>query len=250
MKKHIIISLFLSLPFFAHSQSLVEDLMSQNETLGYYQNRYPLKDPYTKLVDNSGNGFNALYGVRNFRAVLNGVVYRGGANNTHNKYGARSNSNPLPNIGLQNLCKEGFGTAIYLYNTNYNTAPKTTACASPFESKHTLNYIQQSPLSSTTALKNILNVVYKRLSDETATSPIYVHCWNGWHASGYTSAIILRQFCGYTGDQAVNYWNLNTDGNNVGSAYNSIRTKIRAYKVDPSMSIASSLQAQICPAKR
>ena len=40
-----------------------------------------------------------------------------------------------------------------------------------------------------------------------------MHCWNGWHASGYISALSLRQFCGVSGSDAVAYWIRNTDNN-------------------------------------
>ena len=244
MKKLILLAILC--PALSYAQPL-ETLVNQEESIYHYQTRYPLRDPYRKLVDNQGNGFEDLYGVRNFRAVLNGVVYRGGANNAYNKNGKRANSNPLPTAGLKNLCEEGFGTAIYLYDTNYQTAPKVTSCGSELESSNTLNYMQESVLLSETSAKKVLNLIHKKLTSDSDQSPIYMHCWNGWHASGYISALTLRQFCGYTGDQAVNYWNLNTDGNNKGSNYDRIRTKIRAYKVDSSIPLGSALKAKVCP---
>lgn len=68
----------------------------------------PTSYPSDKLVDNTGEGYDALYGTRNVRAVLNGVYYRGGANNYYNKHLKRKNSNPLPDEGLLHLCEEGF----------------------------------------------------------------------------------------------------------------------------------------------
>jgi hypothetical protein len=224
---------------------------NQAESVTYYQNRYVLKNAYDKLVDNHGNGYENLYGVRNFRAVLNGVVYRGGANNTYNKYGQRGNQNPLPAGGLTNLCEEGFGTAIYLYSTNYSSAAKTTNCKSAIDgSAQKLNYMQVSPLASDTEARKILNIIYKKLTTDTDHSPIYMHCWNGWHASGLISAYTLRQFCGFTGEQAVAYWDRNTDGANVGSSYDKIRARIRAFTPDTSMKIDSALKAQICPSNK
>jgi hypothetical protein len=85
-----------------------------------YRTRYRLSDARQKLVDNQGNGFSLLYGTRNFRSVLNGVYYRGGANNYYHKTNKRDNMNPLPTDGLQNLCEEGFSTALYLYSANYS----------------------------------------------------------------------------------------------------------------------------------
>lgn len=87
-----------------------------------FRRRYPLATAKAKLVDNYGNDFEPLYGVRNFRAVLNGVYYRGGANNAYHRSDKRGNQNPLPEDGLLNLCTEGFATAIYLYAANFETA--------------------------------------------------------------------------------------------------------------------------------
>lgn len=224
---------------------------NQPESIAYYQNRYVLKTPYEKRVDNRGNGYEKLYGVRNFRAVLNGVVYRGGANNAYNKYGKRANSNPLPSQGLSNLCKEGFGTAVYLYSTNYNTAPKVKNCVSRIDgSAQRLNYVQLSPLSSSSAATKILTMIHKKLTTDTDHSPIYLHCWNGWHASGLISAYTLRQFCGFTGEQAVRYWDRNTDGVNQGANYDRLRAKIRAFKPDPKLTISSAVKAQVCPSSK
>jgi hypothetical protein len=217
------------------------------EVLYYYQNRYLLKNPYDKLIDNFGNGFENLYGLRNFRAVLNGIVYRGGANNAYNKHQKRSNQNPLPPEGLSHLCEEGFGTAVYLYTTNYAKAPKLTSCKSVLHQQHTLSYIQESPHLSEEAGHKVLSLIYNRLISPNDHRPIYLHCWNGWHASGLISAYTLRQFCDYSVDQAINYWNRNTDGNNSGKVYDRLRARIRAFKPDPAMTIDKNLQAQICP---
>lgn len=214
-----------------------------------YKTRYSkISDPYVKLVDNRGNGYEDLYGVRNFRAVLNGVYYRGGANNVYNREGARSNSNPLPTTGLENLCKEGFSTAIYYYTTNYGTAPKVVNCRDRLDYNTTLNYKQISSLTaSTTTNEAILSLVYDRIKGKLK-GPIYGHCWNGWHASGYAAAIILKQFCGYTDDQAEAYWRKNTDGND-GSSYASVVTKVRAFKPVAKFAISAAESAKICPKK-
>jgi hypothetical protein len=43
----------------------------------YYKQRYNGGDLTYKVVDNKGNGFDALYGARNLRPILYGVAYRG-----------------------------------------------------------------------------------------------------------------------------------------------------------------------------
>ena len=177
-----------------------------------YRARYNIPNANAKLVDNQGNGFDPLYGVRNFRSVLNGVYYRGGANNYYNKHLKRDNQNPLPDEGLTNLCEEGFSTAIYLYDTRYSTAPHQVSCRMANGQSNQLEYKQLSILSaSNTELQSLLQSMLDHVRNP-ALGPIYSHCWNGWHASGLTAAYTLRQFCGFTGDEAVQYWNSNTDG--------------------------------------
>ncbi len=180
-----------------------------------YRQRYGLTDVFTKLVDNLGNKFDNLYGVRNFRVVLHGVYYRGGANNVYNKIdGIRANENPLQPSGLQNLCEEGFANAIYLYPTNYNTAAKITNCKNFKNETQTLNYENIIGLDKThnsIFISKIYNVI-----KGTAAGPVYGHCWNGWHSSGYVASMMLKQFCAYTDAQALDYWIKNTDKNDAG----------------------------------
>lgn len=221
-------------------------LLNPPTSFDLYQARYPLTDTHTKLVDNRGNGFEPLYGVRNFRAVLNGVVYRGGANNSYNKYGKRGNSNPLPTVGLNNLCKEGFGEAVYLYPTNYASAPHEVNCQSFGKRSVKLTYSHLTPFSNADVTKVFTKV--QASLDHPEKGPIYLHCWNGWHASGLISALILRQFCGMGAEAAVSYWNLNTDGNAPASQYGDIRARIRAFKPIAGFQISAALQRDVCPA--
>ena len=215
---------------------------------GAHRERYPLKTASEKLVDNQGNGFEKLYGVRNFRAVLNGVYYRGGANNVYNKHGKRKNSNPLPAAGLENLCEEGFSQAVYLYSTNFSGAPKSVRCRDFQGNENVLTYSQISPLSYRREdQRELLTLIHDRIRDPRR-GPIYDHCWNGWHASGFVAAITLRQFCGFTKEQAVAYWNLNTDGNNKSPGYNKVRNQISAFQPFADLDISEAERAAICPA--
>ena len=211
-----------------------------------YRTRYPLADASAKLVDNRGEGREALYGVRNFRSVLNGVYYRGGANNVYNKYGKRNNSNPLTNAALTNLCQEGFTQAVYFYSTNFAGAAKTTRCRDFRGNDNVLTYSQISPLSYRRADQRVLlTMIHDRVRD-SRLGPIYGHCWNGWHASGFVAAITLRQFCGFSKDQAVAYWNKNTDGNN-GSSYNKVRNQVAAFEPFADLTISDAEKAVLCP---
>ncbi len=207
-----------------------------------YRLRYNLTDVYMKATDNHGNNYENLYGTRNFRVVLHGVYYRGGANNAYNREGVRNNSNPLPTTGLENLCREDFSTAIYFYPTNYNTAPKVTNCRTRTDQNNTLDYKQTSILNLGN-YNQILALIYSRIKGQLK-GPIYGHCWNGWHASGLAAAVTLKQFCGYTDDQAVAYWLKNTDGD---SNFPAVIKKVRDFKALAQFKISAEEASAICP---
>ncbi len=210
----------------------------------YYQTRYKETDLLYKIVDNWGNGFDSLYGTRNVRPILHGVAYRGGANNYYHKTNKRSNSNPLPNDGIDNLCKEGFSHSIYLYKKNWETAPTIDTCKCVNESKNVLEY-NQFDYFDDQHVYQMLEIVYKSAIDSTV-GPVYLHCWNGWHASGFISAIILKQFCGMSDLDATSYWDLGTDGANTSPRYNAIRERIKNFKPYSEFLLKDSLQNSIC----
>ena len=233
VKKVILLSMFL---FTLNSNSFPVEQIHE------YDLRYQLKSTNEKLVDNLGNNYEALYGVRNFRAVLSGLVYRGGANNSYNKYKKRANMNPLPEMGLENLCKEGFHDAIYLYPTNYNSAPKSVKCKTYKGEKSEINYSQITAFDEPNTEK-FLKLAYDMINDQKS-GPLYIHCWNGWHASGVISALMLRQFCGLSATEALNYWIENTDEHNVG--YDDLKARIKNFKPLEKYKISKESQKQIC----
>jgi hypothetical protein len=206
------------------------------------RDRYRLNDLYSKIVDNRGNGEERLYGVRNARLLFKNIL-RGGANNYYHRTNARSNTNPLPEDGLLNLCQEGFTSAIYLYETNFSTASKNVRCETREGGMNTLQYFNYPYSKSDSPLK-ALTLVHQHLTDNQGS--LYIHCWNGWHASGYISAISLIQFCGWNATDAVTYWDRNTDGVNTDPGYESIRKKIRNFKVFPELQISDELKKEFC----
>lgn len=235
---------FVSACFF--SIYLISPSLFAADNWADYNNRYKLTDPDMKLVNNRGDGFDLLYGTRNFRAVLPGMQYRGGANNLYHKDSKRDNQNPLPNDGLMNLCEEGFSSAVYLYATNYSTAPSEVSCVNRLNNlPNKLSYLQVSPFGDQ-GLKKIMTLVRESILSESI-GPIYTHCWNGWHASGLVSAVALRQFCNWSVDQAVAYWDRNTDGVNKDPYYEKSRDRIRTYQIADDLSIDKKLTAKICP---
>ena len=60
-----------------------------------------------------------FHGIRDYREVMPGVLYRGGANNGRG---------PLNQNQLDALCEEGMGTAYYLYSTGFH-GPSVTHCS-------------------------------------------------------------------------------------------------------------------------
>jgi hypothetical protein len=236
MKKvKLLIYSFLIIIFTVEIFPQFQDLKSQVE---YFEKRYKVNCVDEKITDNFGNGFDSLYGTRNMRTILFGIAYRGGANNFYHKSNKRDNQNPLPEDGLMNLCKEGFSDAVYLYGKNFETAPKHISCC-----ENTLKYWQISGNSSEEARK-IIEMVYEVITRKRK-GPIYFHCWNGWHQSGYIGAILLKQFCSFNNDQALNYWVRNTDGAHKG--HEQVKNRVLNFKPFNEFTIPKDLQDEICP---
>lgn len=243
----LFISCLSAFSFQTYAQSELETKRVENFNLAKevqkFKARYRVTYTSTKLTSNRGEGRYRLYGTRNFRVVLQGVLYRGGANNRY-MTPRRNNMNPLPTVGLKNLCKEDFSTAVYLYSQRYSKAPKQVSCASrDTGEQNTLRYKQYSPLSEE---KRILKLVYDRIKGRL-DGPIYTHCWNGWHASGLISAMALKQFCGWSKSEVRAYWVKNTDGNSRG--HSRVLRKLKYFKPYSEYNISSKERSLICPTK-
>ena len=211
-------------------------------------NSYHLTHTSQKLVDNRGRGYEPLYGTRNFRYVLRSVVFRGGANNQMHRTSPRDNRNPLPADGLKNLCSEGFGTAVYLYSRNYSSAPAEVKCRRNGSGDGRLAYVRLSPVSRP-ELRRILETIHAAILKPDEVGPVYLHCWNGWHASGLASALALRQFCGVDADTAVQYWERNTDGHNKENGYAGFREQIREFVPYRDLTVSAERRQEICPTR-
>ena len=75
--------------------------------------------------------------------------------------------------------------------------------------------------------------------------PVYLHCWNGWHQSGYVAAILLKQFCGYDTKTSLHYWEDCAD--NWTRGYDRIRNAIRDFEPIDRYRIPKEISDQICP---
>ncbi|MBK6951512.1 MAG: OmpA family protein [Crocinitomicaceae bacterium] len=211
----------------------------------FYIERYKEGDLMYKITDNKGNGFDSLYGTRNMRPVLHGVAYRGGANNYYHLTDKRDNQNPLPLDGMHNLCQEGFSGGIYLYRKGIDEYPMADTCSCIDQSWNTFNYHQLDYFDSTHVYEMMKMTYLSATNPEIG--PIYLHCWNGWHASGYVSAVMLKQFCEFSNWDAVNYWDLGTDGANTSPRYQEQRERIKNFEPYPEFMISDSLQKCLCP---
>jgi len=211
----------------------------------YYKERYIEKDLMYKVVDNKGNGFDSLYGTRNMRPVLHGVAYRGGANNHYHLTEKRHNHNPIPLDGMHNLCAEGFSNGIYLYRKGFENYPLGDTCQCRNEAWNNFKYHQYDYFDSAHIYK-MMEMTYLSATNPNV-GPVYLHCWNGWHASGFISALMLKQFCSFSNWDAVNYWDIGTDGANQEARYQKIREDIKKYEPYPEFLISDSLQKCLCP---
>ena len=67
-----------------------------------------------------------FHGIRDYREVMPGALYRGGANNGRGQ---------LNQNELDALCDQGLGTAYYLYSTGFETLSGAGARASPLHAR-------------------------------------------------------------------------------------------------------------------
>ena len=164
-------------------------------------------------------------GIRDYREVMPGVLYRGGANN------GRA---PLNQGELAALCDAGMGTAYYLYSTGFH-GPTVTHC-----SKGDLDYSYEGWEGKGRAI--IDQQIYNTIKSKG--KPVFIHCWNGIHATGAVAATALMQFCGISAKQAVEYWK-------VGIApklqYPSVIHNIQSFQPNPKLELTPEEQVTYCP---
>lgn len=166
-----------------------------------------------------------FHGIRDYRQVMPGVMYRGGADN------GRA---PLNQGELDALCEEGMGTAYYLYSTGFH-GPSVVHC-----SKGSLSYEYRGWQGNGRAA--IHQAIYDTI--KAKGKPIFIHCWNGIHATGAVAATALMQFCGMSSNQAVSYWK-------VGIAprvqYPSVIRDIQSFRSNPKLELTPEERITYCP---
>jgi hypothetical protein len=177
---------------------------------------------FTQKIMQTGSEF---HGIRDFREVMPGALYRGGANNGHA---------PLSHDELNALCEDDIGTAIYLYTTGFS-GPSVTHC-----SKGSLDYIDKGWEGQGRA------AVHKKIYDtiKSKGKPVFIHCWYGIHATGAVAATALIQFCSLSPKQAVDYWKV---GVPTKLQYSKVIQSIMSFKPDPSLQLTPEERDQYCP---
>ena len=167
----------------------------------------------------------SFHGIRDYREVMPGVLYRGGANNGRN---------PLKQAQLDALCEAGIGTADYLYRTGFS-GPSTIHC-----SKGSLEYLYES--WEGTGRAAVHQQIYNTIKNKG--KPVFVHCWNGIHATGAVAATALMQFCNLSPQKAVQYWKV---GISPRVQYPSVIQNIEQFRPNPNLQLTPEERSQYCP---
>ena len=187
------------------------------------------------LFSISSNAIEPIKGTKRFRPVLDGVLYFGGGNQLKQ----RDNRNPLLNSTLDRMCGAGFSEAIYVYERNKSKMRRNTSCGAG-----SLKYDSISWLKIDQFMGRIHNNIV------TQKGPMYIHCFNGVHASNAISVIAKMQFCGLSSKDAEKLWLTQTDDYGrkeyAKGKFNSVRKRIKRYKFNPNLSIPDSIKNQIC----
>ena len=175
------------------------------------------------------------------KVALKGVLYWGGAD----KAQARSQS-AMSNTSTGNFCAEGFSHLYYIYKKN--VGPSQVSCG-----RGTIPYTvtgQVSPGNS--AVRAFMQTIYRIIKADGKVGPAYLHCWWGVHASNTFASIALKQFCGYSDQQAVAHWDRIghlPDPNNralSAAAKEENRNKIRNFQPYADLQITDAEQRLIC----
>ena len=227
------------------SGQILNEVSIDTDTVRVKQDQFGLSSIEKRVIDNKGRGDERFYGTRNFRVVLYDLVYRGGGNNLHLKDTIPKYYlwNPMPSSGLRQLSEIGFDKAVYLYSYNFDYwYPETRLDSLRNEN---FEYICRPKLDR--YLEDYLQDVMDRANDSVKRM-MYIHCWNGWHQSGLLSAYTLMQFCDYSNQEALKYWERCTDGNYRGFA--KVKSRISNYKPFKQFYFTEAQQKRYCPCEK
>lgn len=170
-------------------------------------------------------------GIAFFRPVLSGVLYRGGFS------GGDKNKTGLSTSQRGALCSEGFSKGFYAdfgKNTEYGAA----SCGGG-------SFDYQSARSSRP--DNVMQAIHDVIKSP-GKGPVFVHCMWGVHSSGALSAMALVQFCGWSEEEAKDYWNDARNGAPCSGGCDAwIDAKFDRFSYNSSLAISDAERAAICP---
>jgi hypothetical protein len=109
----------------------------------------------------------------------------------------RIKSNPEMNAILKGLCEAGFSLAVYGYTEGFHGTQQIRCTNSISGEQNTLTYIAGGA-SRLAFEQDVMSQIQTVVGNPNA-GPVFVHCWNGDHASGELASFALRQFCGWSG---------------------------------------------------
>jgi hypothetical protein len=182
-----------------------------------------------EMLEKGQNG--GVDGLAFFRAVLTGVLYRGGFTQGDQQRSGLSSSQ------RESLCRASFSGAFYV-DFGSHTEYGQTKCES-----RTLDY----RWAGSTRTKNVMEAIYEVIKNPDF-GPLYVHCMWGVHWSGAVAAMALIQFCGWSQEKAKAYWDATrNDAPCSGGCSKWIDSKFARFRVDAQLNISREEKKAICP---
>ena len=166
--------------------------------------------------------------TRAFKTVIPGLLYRGGG---------AGGKVPLSQEALKGLCEAGFSLAVYGYTEGFRGTQQIQCLNSISGEQNTLTYIA-GEASKLAFEQDVMSRIQTVVANPNA-GPVFVHCWNGDHASGELASFALRQFCGWSGPAATAYWSRNQHGAAPIS-------RIAKFNPNPVLGIAEDNRAVVC----
>ena len=104
--------------------------------------------------------------------------------------------------GLNNLLDNGFSTSVYLYNVNFESSPKYLVNN---KSNDTLKYFQLGGNNSS-ELDSILMFTYNSIMNYDVEATCVFTLLERMASIRICVTVLLKQFCGYSTEKALRYW--------------------------------------------
>jgi hypothetical protein len=159
------------------------------------------------LVAGLAMAFNVQAGeVTQHSTVISGKFGRAGS----------TNRQPLSDSALRGLCEQGYTLAMFLYP---GARDHVVTCGGGKQ----IRYMSKTGYSSPSGILAAAKAEMDR------GGKVLVHCWYGVHAAKFVAASALHRFCGFSGDQAANYFVRGIPPGSLSqSRINELASKLRA----------------------